>query len=239
MSSPNQLSFLPDDYLESKRQRRTNVICAVLFLIIMGVIGTAFTVVERSLRDAEATNESVNRQYAEAAKQIDQVKQMQEKQRKVAQQAELAASLLEKVPRGNLLAEITNSMPPGISLLDIALDSKVRQPVSAAPAGKSQFEMKKAAMEAAKAPPAPTVKAYDVTIKVTGMADTDVQVAQFIARLNQSKLLREVNLVISDEFKYAEAKVRKFQIEMAVDPSAQVVPGLANPRSAQATTELK
>ena len=47
--SPNELSFLPDDYLERKAQRRTNAICAVLFLVVMCAIGSAFTYTERSV----------------------------------------------------------------------------------------------------------------------------------------------------------------------------------------------
>ena len=33
MSAPNQLSFLPDDYLARKAQRRANLICATLFIV--------------------------------------------------------------------------------------------------------------------------------------------------------------------------------------------------------------
>src|SRR5438045_6314107 len=98
MSSPNQLSFLPEDYLEVKRQRRTNFICAALFLVLMGAIGTTFTFVEKALRNVESEHQEVDKQFAEAAKKIEQVRQMQDKQRKMAQQAELTASLLEKVP---------------------------------------------------------------------------------------------------------------------------------------------
>src|SRR5688500_10211232 len=107
MSAPNQLSFLPDDYLETKRQRRTNVICAVLCLGIMAAIGIGFSSIEGSLRAAERENQDVNKQYAEAATRIEQDKQMQDKQRRMAGQAELTASLLEKVPRSVLLAEMT------------------------------------------------------------------------------------------------------------------------------------
>ena len=35
MSAPNQVSFLPDDYLARKAQQRTNIICAMLFLIVI------------------------------------------------------------------------------------------------------------------------------------------------------------------------------------------------------------
>ena len=60
------------------------------------------------------------------AQRIRQADMMQEKQRTMARQAELAASLLEKVPRSFILAEITNAMPPGVSLIDFNLESKLR-----------------------------------------------------------------------------------------------------------------
>ncbi len=59
-----------------------------------------------------------------------------------------------------------------------------------------------------------------MSLKVTGVAFNDVQVAQFLARLNSSKLLRDVNLLISEEYTLKEAKLRKFQVEMMVDPAA-------------------
>ena len=239
MSSPNQLSFLPDDYLETKRQRRTNVVCAVLFLGIMGAIGTAFSMIEKSLRAVEKQHAEVARQYAEAAKSIEQVKQMQDKQRKMGQQAELTASLLEKVPRSFLLAEVTNAMPAGVSLMDVKLESKVRMPGGPGGGGKSQFELKREAMQGSKAAKAstPQAKVYDVSLKISGMADNDVQVAQFMAKLNTSSLLQDVNLVISDEYVVNELKMRKFEIEMVLNPNAEVQPGSGGPRNA--AVELK
>ena len=54
MNTPNQLSFLPDDYLHRKAQRRSNLICAGLFVIVMSAIGTAFTYSERAIKKVEA-----------------------------------------------------------------------------------------------------------------------------------------------------------------------------------------
>lgn len=227
MISPNELSFLPEDYLERKAQRRTNAICATLFLIVMVAIGSAFSFTEGALRKVEQEHGTVEREYTEAAKRIEQVTQMQEKQRTMAIQAELTSSLLEKVPRSFLLAEVTNAMPPGVSLLDLMLESKKRQTANVQSGPKSAFEQKKSANDAAakkKAGPAqPQAAVYDVTMKITGIAATDVQVATFISRLNSSQLLKDVNLVISDELKSGEVNsMRKFTIEMVVDPKADV-----------------
>lgn len=219
MSSPNQLSFLPDDYLEQKKNRRTNLICAILFIIVMAGISSAFMISERRMRDIEHRHAEATRDYTDAARRIEQVQKMQDQQRKMAHQAELTASLLEKVPRSFLLAEVTNALPGGVSLLDMALESHLKsQPT---PAPKSAFEQR----TAGNAIPIDTrtePRMYDVAMRLTGIADSDVQVAQLINRLSRSKLLLDVNLVISDRFDKQDAKLRKFQIEMKLNPDASV-----------------
>ena len=226
MNAPNQLSFLPDDYLERKAQRRTNVICATLFLVVMGAITAAFTLSERTTGALVARHEEVDRQYADAAKKLETVQQMQDKQRRMAHQAEVTASLLERVPRSYLLAEFTNSLPAGVSLIDLMMESHLKAPQAPAVA-RTPFEQRKAELEAQNKPAAaavPQAKSYDVILKLTGVARTDVQVAQFIAKLSQSKLLKDVNLVIIDQFTVDTDKVRKFQLEMMLNPEANVDP---------------
>jgi hypothetical protein len=54
------------------------------------------------------------------------------------------------------------------------------------------------------------------------VADNDVQVGEFINKLTHSPLLRDVNLVVSDSFNRDKATLRRFQLEMLVNPTAQV-----------------
>jgi hypothetical protein len=246
MSSPNQLSFLPEDYLETKRQQRTNFICAALFIIIMVVVGGYYFIDQKAYRAAEKEHTEVGLRHAEAANLIEQERQLKEKQLRMNTQANLTASLLERVPRSVLLAELTNAKPAGVSFLELSLDSKVHSG-GAVSAPKSQFELKRAAMEAAQGggggggKPAETApaKLYDVTVKVTGIADNDAQVGQFMSALNRSKLVRDVSLVISDEFVVAEVKMRKFQVDMSIDPGAEVQPGAIPSKTATTSVELK
>jgi hypothetical protein len=205
----------------------------MLFLVVMVAIGSAFTFTERAMRSVETEHATVEREYTDAAKRIGLVQQMQDKQRKMATQAELAASLLEKVPRSYLLAEVTNALPVGVSLIDLVMESKVRAS-AASPGPRSTFEQKRAASAADKKKPGETAagartqqaKVYDVNVKITGITHTDVQVAQFISALSQSTLLKDVNLVISDEYKAkdgtTESQLRKFQIEGMIDPAAEI-----------------
>jgi len=246
MTSPNQLSFLPDDYLHRKVQRRSNVICAALFVVVMTAIGTAFTYSERTVKAVERQHAQVEEEYTDAARRIQQVQRMQDKQRRMAQQAELTASLLEKVPRTFILAELTNSLPSGVSLLDFALESK-RNIVSVA-AAKTIYEQRKQEIDREKAAeakakdPSLQPRVYEVTMKLTGIADTDVQVAQYITKLNRSPLLKDVNLVISDQFKpdqKADRSMRKFQIELTLVADADVSQVKLSTRTAAVELEGK
>ena len=238
-----ELSFLPDDYLERKAQRRTNAVCGVLFLAVMGGIGAAFTLSEKATKQVDAAFAKTEDEYLTEAKRIQQVKEMQEKQKRMAHQAELSASLLEKVPRHHILAEITNlTEPSGVFLFDFNLDAKQRIRSAPVDTTKTAYEAKKLAkagtVPAVAAPPEPRV--YDVAMKLTGVADTDVQVATFLSKLSRSKIFRDVNLVISDEFELEERKLRKFQIELTLDPSADVNSLASAPgKDESAAVELK
>jgi len=225
MAAPNQLSFLPDDYLERKQSRRTNAICATLFVIVVGSVFAAWWFTKRSLAGLEVQYTSIDGQYTEAAKRIEQVREMQDKQRTMATQAELTASLLERVPRSHLLAEITNAMPSGLSLLEFDLTSRVKvipvKPAAANQPAVTAFDAAKAQQEQAKRTAEP--RKYNVTMKLTGVAQTDVQVAGFITKLGQSKLFKEVNLAVSEEFVMDGRKVRKFGMDLLLDPEARVL----------------
>src|SRR5690348_228795 len=123
MSAPNELSFLPEDYLEQKYTRRANAVCILMFLLTVGGIAAGWHWMRGNDTRTEATFLEVDTRYTDAARKIEQVKKMHEKQRAVVRHAELAASLVEKVPRSNILGEITNALPTGVSLLDLSMKS--------------------------------------------------------------------------------------------------------------------
>ena len=219
MSSSDKVSFLPDDYLANKQKHRANMICAALFVIVVTAIAAAIALSQRSLRQIESEHASIEKQYDEAAKRIDQVKQLQQTQQAISHEAELASSLLEKVPRSNLLAVIANSLPTGVSLIDLTLDSKAR-PVKQPEVNQIPSQQKKEAQKQKESIPQP--KLYDVTVKLTGVAADDVQVAQFIRNLSSSRLLQDVNLVVVEQAKMSQDDVRKFELEMMINPSADL-----------------
>jgi hypothetical protein len=110
------------------------------------------------------------------------------------------------------------------------------------------FEAKRAALEGRSVSAPVTAKVYDVFLKIEGVAATDVQVAQFITKLNRSTLFKDVNLVVSEEYKGQSSSsssqrpqdadvMRKFQIEMMLNPNAEVM-NPVNPNTRTAAVEV-
>jgi Tfp pilus assembly protein PilN len=246
MSAPNQLSFLPDDYLDRKARRRANILCGVLAVIVLGMIVSACWYQETVTRTVEKRFNGVEKLYTEAARRIDKVNQMRAQQQQVVRRAELAASLVEKVPRSNILAEYTNCLPPGLSLLSLQMESREK---FVPPPAMSAFEAKKLALEGrANQAANPQPKVFEVYLKIDGMAQTDVQVASLMEKLKHSPLFKEVNLIFTEEFQQRANRstgegsdrhdvLRKFQIEMMLNPKAEVV-NAVNPSSRTNATEL-
>ena len=243
MSNPNQLSFLPDDYLERKARRRANILCGVLAVVVLGIIVSAFQYMEKITKAVQVKYDAVEKQYTDAARRIEKVNQMRAQQQQVVRRAELAASLVEKVPRSNILAEFVQAMPPGLSLLNLMMESRER--AGAIPPSMTAFEQKKAALEGrtANLPIAP--KTFDVFLKLEGIAPTDLQVGDFMEKLKRSTLFREVNLIYTEAYtpvakttsnQKSEEVIRKFQIELTLNPNAEVV-NPANPNT-KTTVEM-
>lgn len=237
MTAANQLSFLPEDYLIRKARQRTNLICATLFVVMISAIAIAFTTAERALASAEAQHAAVHQQYLDAAKRIEELKQLQQRQQILARQADLAASLIDRVPRSYLLAEITNRLPPGVSLRELEMVRKKRPTMpdstTTSTGNKRPPKSGKNTPQTLQLPPPPDL--YDVSFRLSGVAANDSQVAQFVTKLNESELFTDVNLLLSAQLERTKDDLRRFSLEMQLNPAADIRPQ-AQPRATQFTT---
>jgi Tfp pilus assembly protein PilN len=222
-------SFLPEDYLDQKAERRTNVISLSLFAIVMVAVFAAFLVTNRQWSQVRSARAAVNEQYDQAAVQIETLNELEQQKNQMLSKARLAAALVERVPRSILLAELINRMPPRLGLLEFELKSqKVKAPRRApqrqGATGRIGPTRARTREEAAELREDKQVEApqYQVSLKLVGVAPTDVEVSQYITELNNYPLLKDVNLEYSEERKLDGDKMRQFEIQMTLDPRADV-----------------
>ena len=181
-------SFLPEDYIEERAERRTNLISLILFGVVMIAVFAAFLVTNREWTQVRASQEAINSQYQLAARQIDELTQLEQQKEQMLNKAELAAALVERVPRSILLAELINRMPPRLSLLKFELKSeKVRVP-RALPNNRRRGRSagpKRAPTraQASSEPEKIEIPRRVVTVSMVGVAPTDLEVSRFMAAL--------------------------------------------------------
>ncbi|MEX2671881.1 MAG: PilN domain-containing protein [Phycisphaeraceae bacterium] len=218
--SKDNMSFLPEDYVERRIEQRTNIICVSLFVIVLSGIGAAYMVTTAQRAEVKQQSADVDAAFAEAAKRLEQLDELQGRREQMLRKAQVASTLLEPVPRTFLMADLINRMPPTLSLFEVELKSKLLQasvtrritPKSAlAKAGEEEEEDVLA-----------TVPRHEVTLAMTGVAPTDVQVAQYMSTLSNSHLVKDVDLVFSERTEVEEVTMRRFRIDMTVDPAADV-----------------
>lgn len=212
----NTINLLPDDYRQRRRQHRGNLICAVLFgVVIVSVCGAA-VVSERSSQRTREVCDRMNKAYADAAKLIDEVHQLEAQKGRMLDKAKRSAALMERMPRSYLLAMLSNALPDGASLKSVRMAMQtVAEPESAKP------KTKAAAVKAKATAKAPKVA---VVLSIKGKAATDVQVARFIARLAAHPLTDVVDLAYSKE-STGQQKIatREFQLTVMLKPDADVL----------------
>jgi len=204
------INFVPDDYIQSSESRRANLMCLVLFVIVMAALGGSFVTIKMRQSAFGAKEQLVNAKMARVRETIKQFEELQAKRKEMMKTALVTAQLLEPVPRSVLLASLTNNLPPGVSLLKLSfIQKEVKQAGLAAPA--SKYQAAKAQMPAAQTPVSPE-KSLQTYIEIGGIAPSDLQVASYIERLSTSRLLTNVALVESKEHKIEDTTFRRFKL---------------------------
>jgi len=236
-------SFLPEDYVRDRRERRSNILAALIFSVVMVLVVSAFFVTQRQWTSVKSQQESINRDYATEAQKIEQLKTLEKQKVEMLDKAEITAALLERVPRSVLLAELINRMPEQLTLTEFKLDGK--RVVVAAPKadpkeakankGRPQPGKKGAPAEDKKAAdekPKVTPPKFEFKVELVGLAANDEEVADYHAALKDCPLLANVDLISSVESVVDDVGRRKFRIEAALrtDVDARNIQPLQIPR---------
>jgi Tfp pilus assembly protein PilN len=237
-------SFLPEDYVRDRRERRSNILAGLGFGVVMFLVVSAFFVTQRQWTSVKSQQESINRDYATEAQKIDQLKSLEKQKVEMLDKAEITAALLERVPRSVLLAELINRMPDQLTLTDFKLDgkrvvappkvdpkdAKAKAGGRPAPAGDKKAAPVDKKVEDEK--PKATPPKFEYKVELVGLAANDQEVADYQASLKDCPLLVNVDLISSIETVIDDVGRRKFRIEalLRTDVDARNIQPLQIPR---------
>lgn len=211
----NQNSFLPEDYLDRKISRRTNLICVGLFIVMIAAIGAAFYVQNRQDQGTRHELVEVNSNFTQRAEQLRQIQELQDRQQQMIDKARVVRQLVERVPRSIILAEMVNQMPQALSLLEFELETK-NEP---APRSLTAIERAQAQQRAAQNQAEGHVEIVPriVNIRVEGVADEQSQITVFMGNLSEHPLFSSVSLEFIEDDTIENTDLYRFGITMQLN----------------------
>ena len=211
-----ELSFLPDDYVDRRVERRTNVVCLTLFLIMLSAIAGAYLITNQQRTDVRRQHQQINHEFRKQAMRLAQLEELQDRKKDMIRKARVTAQLVERVPRTLIFSELINNMPNTLSLLNFELETKVIKQRARA-STLLEVEKRRKSKDRGKsknALPEAYVGRERVNMRILGVAPTDVIVAQFMYAIGQCSLFTDVSLSFSEEVVLDQETMRKFQINM-------------------------
>jgi len=211
----SNINFVPDDYVQSNESRRANLMCLVLFSVVMAALGGSFVTIKIRQRACSAEESLVNTKMVKMQEAIQKFEELQTKRKEMMKTALTTAELLEPVPRSVLLASLTNNLPAGVSLVKLSLvqkdpgdgTSKRRR------SSKDKYATAKSGGTASAAPKQSREQRLETHMDIEGMAPSDIEVADYIEHLGDSVLLDNVALVESVEKKIEDTSYRLFKLK--------------------------
>jgi len=219
----SNINFVPDDYVQNNESRRANLMCLIMFSVVMAVLGSLFVTIKIRQRACGAEESLVNAKMARMQESIQKFEELQTKRKEMMRTALTTAELLEPVPRSVVLASLTNSLPAGVSLLKVGLVQKEVRQTAQASAARSKYQ----AAQEQQAGSEPEAKAsaekqIETHMEIEGVSPSDLQVAAYIERLGSSVLLTDVALVESKERKVEDTSFRQFKLTAMLRPEVHL-----------------
>jgi Tfp pilus assembly protein PilN len=207
----SNINFVPDDYVQSNESRRANLMCVILFCVVMAALGGSAAAIRIRQRACSAQEALVNTRMAKMEESIKKFEDLRTKRTEMMRTALTTAELLEPVPRSVLLASLTNHLPPGVSLTKLSV---VQKEGAKSPGDRPAPTKYEAARDKGRAEPerVSAEKLLETRMEIEGVAPSDLQVAAYIEQLSNSLLLNHVALVESKEKKVGNNPFRLFKL---------------------------
>jgi len=210
------MSFLPEDYLEKKIARRTSIIFISLFAVVLTAVVAADFVGRRQDSGQLEELSARHAEFEQMRRQFEQIEELNAKKQEMKQKANVTATLKDNVLKSMVFAELINNMPPTLRLTDLELQTKADKSKAVRPRTSVQREKRR---QAATGQKEVTIVPTVVEIDLVGLASNDVEISDYIGALNAHNLFRSVTLAYVEEHTQGtEGQVmRKFRIEMKLD----------------------
>ncbi len=205
----HNIDFLPRRIKHQRRTRRrrvrqVGVVCAcALILIAVGFLR------QQGVAEARAQWRQLDRQVRQVHSQLSLREELEEEWNELVRKQQISEQFDTRLTARDVLAELGHRLPESMALTDLSLEA---DSVLLDPAKPASVLTTSSGRPTAVAPPATARQRITrIRLVITGMAPSDVEIANFVGQLASSPLFEDVNMGYTREIKYQGRSARQFK----------------------------
>jgi Tfp pilus assembly protein PilN len=204
-----EVEFLPDWYPKVRKRKRIMALQAWVTLILMSGLGLWMLLVQRNVHAREVELVGLRTDLDQSETELARLEDLLQLQRQLAQQDQIFVKIGRPVETTKVISTLEQMMPRDMALLDLTLDTEEAQPVR--PLGGSGGLASRAQREGREQAVA------KLRFKMHGVAPTDMDLGDFLAKLTAKPFFRNVELMYSHERQDRGHVMREFEVAFTMD----------------------
>ena len=207
-----EVEFLPDWYPKVRQRKRLMALQAWVTLILVCGLGLWMLLVQRNVHAREVELSGLGHDLDQSESDVAKLEDLLQLQRQLGQQDQIFVKIGRPVETTKVISTLEQMMPRDMALLDLTLDTEEAQAVrplggggsGGGLAGRAQRENKE--QSAAK-----------LRFKMHGVAPTDMDLGEFLAKLTGRPFFKNVELIYSHERQDRGHVMREFEVAFTME----------------------
>jgi hypothetical protein len=205
------LNLLPDYYVKERLRYRVDMICVVLFAIVMAALIVVGKRTERSLEQVHAEHEQIVGQFKETGTEVKDFFALQSNLNKLKKDLNAYEEMRQRVSPSYVLAVIGQVCPETVSLSELQIHRRVAE-------GKTT-----AANLPNQKPSASSKAAPYLQISMDGVAEGEEAIGAFVRGIREHPLTKDVNWPMSRSQTIDGETFRVFNMSFVIRTDEQTV----------------
>jgi hypothetical protein len=209
-----EVEFLPEWYPKVRKHKRMVALQAWVTLILLCGLGLWMLLVQRNVHAREVDLDGLRTDLDHSQTELARLEDLLLLERQLGQQDQIFMKIGRPIEATRIITTLEQMMPADMALLDLTLESE--EPQRAANvrssggggggglAGRAQREQRE--------PEAPKLR-----FRMHGVAPTDTDLGEFLAKLTSKPFFKNVELMYSHERKDRGHVMREFEVTFAMD----------------------
>ncbi|MEA2736644.1 MAG: type pilus assembly protein PilN [Humisphaera sp.] len=202
-----EVEFLPDWYPKVRKRRRSVALQAWVTLILLSGLGLWMLLVQRNVHAREIEIAALHSDLDQSENELARLEDLLQLQRQLGQQDQIFLKIGRPVETTRIITTLEQMMPADMALLDLTLETE--EPARGGNGGGGGLSVRAQREKGHESP--------KLRFRMHGVAPTDMDLGEFLAKLTGRPFFKNVELMYSHERQDRGHVMREFEVTFTMD----------------------